>query len=95
MTTPRDDIAGLSEGLRIYANHSVPWYPRDLCLEAATQLDTLLKEREELTDRTEQLQRTLLSEQKLAYGLSVELRQFRDPATRACRRSAGAQGRSP
>ncbi|WP_425909008.1 hypothetical protein [Nitrobacter sp. TKz-YC02] len=49
----------------------------------ATQLDSLLKEREELTDRNEQLQRTLLSEQKLSYGLSVELRQFRDRASQA------------
>lgn len=41
MTTPRDDISGLSERLRIYANHTAPWYPRDLCLQAATQLDAL------------------------------------------------------
>lgn len=67
MTTPRDDIAGLIERLRdrtsLYAfkqltfRHSYDYEAgRALLDEAATQLDSLLKEREALQARVKELE---------------------------------------
>ena len=67
MTTPRDDIAGLSERLRRLARITrraietsklvFPWTTDSKTLdEAATQLDSLLKEREALQARVKELE---------------------------------------
>lgn len=53
MTTPRDDIAGLSERLR---EHPTQTHIRALIDEAATQLDSLLKERDALQARVKELE---------------------------------------
>ena len=67
MTTPRDDIAGLSERLRRLARITrraietsklvFPWTTDSKTLdEAATQLDSLLKERDALQARVKELE---------------------------------------
>ena len=93
MTTPRDDIAGLSERLRRLARITrraietsklvFPWTTDSKTLdEAATQLDSLLKERDELQARVKELERIAVGECRSANERLVELEIWQARATR-------------
>jgi hypothetical protein len=36
----KDDVAGLVEGMRVYAKHAMPCFPNDLCSKAADLLES-------------------------------------------------------
>ena len=93
MTTPRDDIAGLSERLRRLARITrraietsklvFPWTTDSKTLdEAATQLDSLLKERDALQARVKELERIAVGECRSANERLVELEIWQARATR-------------
>lgn len=55
MTTSRDDIDGLINGLNVYAEHAMPCYPNDICSIAATQLAALSVRVKELEGNQERV----------------------------------------
>ena len=95
MTTPRDDIAGLSERLRRLARITrraietsklvFPWKTDSKTLdEAATQLDSLLKERDALQARVKELEaRPPLLDAKSIPRVDALMRTFESRALRA------------
>ena len=85
MTTPRDDIAGLSERLQRRAQSKyAPYNEATIMAEAATQLESLLKERDALQAR--------VKEYDAAYdGLMKAKEAFRAEAHRNAERALRAE----
>lgn len=83
MTTPRDDIAGLSERLRAEIDQPLAYRNDTTLREAATQLDSLLKERDALQARVKELEaRPPLLDAKSIPRVDALVRTLEDRATR-------------